>query len=231
LLGCTFYKLARLKIESKVLTFLFVLSVKMILFFSCLVLIILLFWFLIYLCIKQSEKRNNIYKGLVLFDIDGTLSSVNSAETNYSIVQACIDNSFAVGICTAGSVYSMENILSYTNWMPKNLYDFIIKEGNITFNNVGSKILMGKPNKEAYSKLSVQHPGFLKGFALEKTANALGIVNPNCMILCDDDKGYIREFLNYNSNLNVVCSGVSCGGPDSHLNIIDVKNAMTKCSS
>lgn len=178
-----------------------------------------------------SGTGNKIYKGLVLFDVDGTLASVNNVETNYSIVQACIDNSFAVGICTAGSGYSMDNILSYTNWMPRNLYDFIIKEGNITFNNVGSKILMGKPDEGAYSKLSVQHPGFLKGFALEKTANALGIVNPKCMILCDDDKGYIKEFLNYNSNLNVVCSGVSCGGPAARLNITDVKNAMKKCSS
>ena len=180
--------------------------------------------FLILLFVNNKDNFTKNYKGLVLFDIDGTLTS-NTAENNYSIVQACIDNSFAVGICTAGSVYSMENILSY-KWMPRNLYDFILKEDTITFNNVGSKILLGKPNELSYSKLSNQHPGFLKGFALEKTANALGITNPKCMILCDDDIGYIQNFLQYDPNLNVVCSGVSCGGFEAKLNIDDVKNAM-----
>jgi hypothetical protein len=178
----------------------------------------------------SSDNICNSYKGLVLFDIDGTLTGGNTVETNSSIVQACIDNSFAVGICTAGSKYSMENILSYTDWMPKNLYDFIIKHDNVTFNNVASKILMGKPDDESYSELPDQHPGFLKGFALEKTANALGITNPKCMILCDDDSGYITHFLSYNPDLNVVCSGVSCGGIQARLNIEDVKNAMSKCS-
>ena len=180
--------------------------------------------FLILLFVNNKDNFTKNYKGLVLFDIDGTLTS-NSAQNNYSIVQACIDNSFAVGICTAGSVYSMENILSY-NWMPRNLYDFIVKEDKITFNNVGSKILLGKPNELSYSKLSNQHPGFLKGFALEKTANALGITSPKSMILCDDDIGYIQNFREYNPNLTVVCSGVSCGGFEAKLNIDDVKNAM-----
>lgn len=180
--------------------------------------------FFILLFVNNKDNFSKNYKGLVLFDIDGTLTS-NNAFDNYSIVQACIDNSFAVGICTAGSVYSMENILSY-NWMPRNLYDFILKEDKITFNNVGSKILLGKPNELSYSKLSNQHPGFLKGFALEKTANAFGITNPKCMILCDDDIGFIQHFSQYNPNLNVVCSGVSCGGLGVRLNIDDVKNAM-----
>jgi hypothetical protein len=180
--------------------------------------------FVIVLFVNIKDNYTKNYKGLVLFDIDGTLTS-NNALDNYSIVQACIDNSFAVGICTAGSVYSMENILSY-NWMPRNLYDFIVKEDKITFNNVGSKILLGKPNELLYSNLSNQHPGFLKGFALEKSANALGITNPKCMILCDDDIGYIQNFRQYNSNLRVVCSGVSCGGFEARLNIDDVKNAM-----
>jgi len=196
--------------------------IKMRILFMFMSLVIIVFFILLFVNNKDNFTKN--YKGLVLFDIDGTLTS-NTSQNNYLIVQACIDNSFAVGICTAGSVYSMENILSY-NWMPKNLYDFIVKEDKITFNNVGSKILLGKPNKVEYSNLSNQHPGFLKGFALEKTANALGITNPKCMILCDDDSGFIQNFREYNPNLRVVCSGVSCGGVGSRLNIDDVKNAM-----
>lgn len=190
--------------------------------------VIIAFLIVYFIITNNKDNFSNKYKGLVLFDVDGTLTT-NSAENNYSVVQACIDNSFAVGICTAGSIYSMQNILSY-NWMPKNLYNFILQEDNITFNNVGSKILMGQSDVISYSKLSNQHPGFLKGFALEKTANALGITNPKCMILCDDDSGYIKHFLKYNPNLNVVCSGISCGEDTTRLNVEDVKDAMSRCT-
>ena len=66
----------------------------------------------------------------------------------------------------------------------------------------------------------------MKAFALETTAKALGISNPKCMILCDDDKGYIRDALSYNKNLNIVCSGQNCGGV---LSISTVKAAMANC--
>ncbi len=36
-----------------------------------------------------------MYKGLILFDIDGTLTQ-NSAYVNHLIVEYCIDNNFAV---------------------------------------------------------------------------------------------------------------------------------------
>lgn len=170
---------------------------------------------------RSNNNNKKIYKGLVLFDIDGTLTQ-NSSGVNFEIVQYCIDNNFAVGICTAGPIYNMNNLLTY-NWMPQNLYDFIIKNLNITFNNVGSYILIGKPNSAEYLKLPNKNPGYLKGFALETTAKALGISNQECMILCDDDKGYIRDALSYNKNLNIVCSGQNCGG---FLSISTVKAAI-----
>lgn len=176
--------------------------------------------FSIFYILKKIEKCKK-YNGLVLFDIDGTLTP-NSSSYNFLIVQACIDKNFAVGICTANRSYSMENLLTF-HWMPQNLYNFIHKEQNITFNNVGTQVLMGKSGKRYYSKLLHQHPGYLKGFALEKTANNLGITNPNCMILCDDDQGYIEYALKYNSNINIV----NCGSEK--LSIQNVKNAMLKC--
>jgi hypothetical protein len=173
---------------------------------------------------KSNTSNNKIYKGLVLFDIDGTLTQ-NSSDVNFEIVQYCIDNNFAVGICTAGPIYNMNNLLTY-NWMPQNLYDFIIKNSNITFNNVGSQVLIGKPNSSEYLKLPNKNPGYLKGFALETTAKAIGISNQKCMILCDDDKGFIRDALSYNKNLNIVCSGQNCGG---FLSISTVKAAIANC--
>jgi hypothetical protein len=168
------------------------------------------------------------YKGLVLFDIDGTLAS-SPLDNNSKVVQACIDNNFAVGICTAGSYPSLQACTKY-NWFPKNLYDFILKYGNITFNNVGSsKILMGKTSN-LYSTLKNQNAGYLKGFALKQTANALGIINSSCMILCDDDPNFIQNALKYDPNLNIVCSGAACKGDQKYyLNIDDVINAMKKC--
>ena len=72
--------------------------------------------------IKLSKPLKHVYKGLVLFDLDGTLAVEDNE--NEAIVQACLDNNFAVGISTAGSIYTMNNLLSY-GWMPRNLYNFI----------------------------------------------------------------------------------------------------------
>ena len=190
----------------------------------------------------NNNNKKKKYNGLVLFDIDGTLSVDNTGETNYLIVKACIDNNFAVGICTAGSLYTMKNLNTF-HWMPKNLYDFIVKEENKTFNNVGSLILMGKQNTEAYLTLEKEQsyltlvsknpsngPGYLKGFALMQTANALGINNPKCMILCDDQSSFIKGALAYNKDLTVVCSGENCQH-GLKLNLDAVTKAMIYCSN
>ena len=170
----------------------------------------------------KSEKYLHKYRGLVLFDIDGTLST---GKDNSNVVQKCIDNGFAVGICTAGRIYTIDNILSY-DWMPHNLYKFIRKHDDITFNNVASGILLGKKNITAYLDLPNYHPGFLKGFAMIETGKALGIIDPNCIILCDDQKSYIHNVLKYNPYLNVVCSGEDCNG---QLTVDSVMSAINKC--
>lgn len=172
-----------------------------------------------YNLIKTSDDKNSKkFKGLVLFDIDGTLTT---GKNNEAVVQLCIDNDWAVGICTAGSIYSMENLLNY-DWMPRNLYDFIVEHNNITFNNVSSEYLMGKLNKDAYTHLHKYMPiilrywypfvyGFRKGFALTETAKALGIENGS-LILCDDLRIFIEGALTYNNNIKIVCAGEDCGG-------------------
>jgi hypothetical protein len=173
---------------------------------------------------NNGHTKTLQYKGLILFDIDGTLT-VNGQD-NEEIVQACIDSDFAVGICTAGSVYTMQNLLSYP-WMPRNLYNFINKHNDITFNNVAGGVLMGKLNPNSYLKLPNHHPGYLKGFAMVETGKALGITKPECIILCDDQESYLQHALKYNSRLNVVCvNGADCG---EKLTVAAVKAAMNKC--
>lgn len=182
---------------------------------------------------KENKSSKSIvpsskYKGLVLFDVDGTLTT---GKNNEEVVQACIDNGWAVGICTAGGIYRMDNLMTF-NWMPKNLWDFIHSNGNVTFNNVSSGFLMGKMNRDAYDTLKSKIPhgvdvfGYRKGFALDKTGKALGIANPDCLILCDDMTAFINGVHAYNKDLGTVCSGANCGG---HLTVVAVKNAMKRC--
>lgn len=187
-------------------------------------------FFILHIFSQQNTTKQ--YKGLVLFDVDKTLTANNiSPEVNSLIVQSCIDNNFAVGICTAGPGWTMHKLCNSanSNWMPRILCDFISKNSNITFNNVANhhirgRILMGKPDHIKYSALKIKTPGYLKAFALEQTANALGITNPKHMILCDNDPNFLNDAKTYNPNLNILCCSSECG--KKNLNIVDVKKAM-----
>ena len=90
--------------------------------------------------LREGMPKNKNFKGLILFDIDGTLTT---GIENEKVVDMCIKKGYAVGICTAGSMYKMENLKSF-NWMPYNLWDFIRQHDDVTFNNVASNIIAGK---------------------------------------------------------------------------------------
>jgi len=180
----------------------------------------------------QSHKNITIpeFRGLVLFDVDHTLTTGNH---NEEVVQYCLDTGWAVGICTAGSIYSMDNLMSFS-WMPRNLYDFMRTHNSMTFNNVASGILKGKFEPQAYNNLSPTNSidsmevlGYRKGFALVETGRALGITDPTCLILCDDRPDFMQGALHYNPNLNMACSGEACGGV---LNVNTLEVAMKKCN-
>lgn len=165
------------------------------------------------------------YNGLVIFDIDGTLAVENNE--NEAVVQACIDNNFAVGIATAGSIYNMGNILSY-KWMPKNLYNFIKQHNDATFNNVASGVLMGRFNPYPYLGSPNRNPGYLKGIAMEKTGKAFNINNPRKIILCDDSSYYLQGAREYNPNFTLLCAGENCGGKLTLQSIKQVLNKVTQ---
>jgi hypothetical protein len=154
------------------------------------------------------------YKGVCLFDIDGTLTA---GRENEQVVQYCLDKGYAVGIATAGSIYKPSNLLSYS-WMPHNLYKFMKERDFDTFNNVGSGILMGQHNSAAYTRTLKKKPsdvfwaGWFKGLALERTGLLYGIQDQSNLILFDNDPSYLIGIRHYNSNLQVVCAGMPCNG-------------------
>jgi len=155
------------------------------------------------------------YKGVCLFDVDGTLTSC-SRKTNEQAVDVCLQAGFAVGINTAGAMYSTSNIHLF-DWMPMNLYDFMKNNDFDTFNNVASGVLRGIRDPAAYKHISKKSPrgllpGWLKGFALEKTAAKYGISDPSRMIIFDDSSWFLEGLQKYNKKLNTVCAGRDCGG-------------------
>ena len=154
------------------------------------------------------------YKGLCLFDIDGTLTT---GTENEKVVQYCIDKGYAVGIATAGAMYNPGNLMNF-EWMPRNLYEFMSNNNFDTFNNVASGVLQGIHNSAVYTKTlrdkppHIFWPGWFKGIALESTGRAYGIKDPHNLILFDNDPSFISGVNQYNSDLRVVCAGMPCNG-------------------
>ena len=70
--------------------------------------------FLLQFLFKPDKFKNHrdipIYKGLCLFDIDGTLTT---GYDNEKSVDICLKAGYAVGISTAGSMYHPNNLLSF----------------------------------------------------------------------------------------------------------------------
>jgi len=160
----------------------------------------------------SAEER---YNGIILFDIDGTLSS-NSRESNSNSVQLCLDNGYEVGIATAGPGYTVHNIKNM-HWMPKNLYNAMEKNNFITFNNVGSNILMGK-NTHEYSLLNINNKykwGFYKALAMERILRFYSekdkIKAGSQIVLFDNDENYIEGVRKFPSkNIAAICAGFPC---------------------
>ena len=174
--------------------------------------VFLIIIFILILCFYHCfcrEHFKNLYKGLVLFDIDGTLTT---GKENFEVVQYCLDKNYAVGISTAGGIYTMENLKSF-KWMPTNLYDFIVKNNNSTFNNVRSGYINGKLDKKIYEKNYnenidfFENLGYAKGLSMDITAKNLKLQNSPNLILCDDLNQFIKGYLKYNKNYKYVFCG------------------------
>ena len=155
------------------------------------------------------KTRN--YQGLVLFDIDGTLST---GTENEKVVQYFLNNNYAVGISTAGPMYNPKNILNFS-WMPKNLGLFMVENNFATFNNVITHILCGKFDPTVYNTkigdISIYDiVGWNKGLSMKKTAELYNITDPKKIILFDNDPNIIRGGNKYNKEFSIICAGQPC---------------------
>lgn len=174
------------------------------------------------------------WKGLVLFDIDGTLTPQTN-KNNTAVVQACLDAGYAVGVCTAGSGYTPQNVINY-DWMPQNLYSFMSDRNFDTFNDVGNGYLNGKMNQATYDALKIPSSltggkvvGYKKGFALATTGKIYGIGSDNCMLLCDDDPNYRAGASAYNPHFTIVCANTTDPACNGGLKVENVVAGLNKC--
>lgn len=184
--------------------------------------LILVVVFIFYLYLKKDSGKE--YKGIVLFDIDGTLST---GLQNEKVVQYFIDRKYAVGISTAGAMYHPSNLLEFA-WMPMNLYNWMEQHNFNTFNNVGSGILCGQYKPEAFNERNdldlYNMLGWRKGLTLSKTSELYGITDPKKMILLDNDPSYIKGLSLYNPNFNVICAGKPCS--DNHMSMSTISQLV-----
>ena len=165
-----------------------------------------------YFSVSQISPQQK-WKGVCLFDIDGTLTTgINNEES----IELCINAGYAVGITTAGAMYTPDNLMSF-DWMPKNLHIFMQNNGFNTFNNVASGIITGKYDSSEYqdiiNKFQGQHVmwGLLKAKSLINTAKLYNITDFNKMILFDNDPLFLKGLQMYHPDLKGICAGKPCG--------------------
>lgn len=190
----------------------------------------------------SGDSGDTGYKGICMFDIDGTLTNQGlDANQNGELFQICLDAGYAIGINTAGPVYTPDKVPSwpptskYFYWMPKNLYDFLVKNNWNTFNNVGSYYLNGKVNKQAYDNnkapSGISQNGFNKGLALKETAALYNVKDPNCVIMFDDDRNFIQGMREFNSSYNINCINADRQPPCTGMTKEAVIQALNKCKN
>ena len=163
---------------------------------------------------RNSLIQQKKWKGICLFDIDGTLTTgINNSES----IDLCIKAGYVVGISTAGAMYTPDKLLLSFDWMPKNLYNFMKHNDFKTFNNVASGIITGKYDSSAYqdirNKFKNQHImwGLLKARSIIRTAKLYNIFDFNKMILFDNDPLFLKGLHIYNPEIRGICAGMPCG--------------------
>ena len=179
--------------------------------------LVLIFLVIIIITQKDHYIKTDQYKGLCLFDIDGTLTT---GIDNEMTIDLCLKAGYAVGISTAGAGYTPDNLLSFP-WMPHNLYNFMAKNNFNTFNNVVRNILSGTYDQDGYSEAKERAKqiglsghstwGLLKGHSLVNTAKLYNITDPRQMILFDNDPAFLYGLKRYHPDLVGVCAGSPCG--------------------
>ena len=164
--------------------------------------------------LKISEETKGLkgpkgFKGVALFDIDGTLK--NSSGDMSAAVSFCLENGFAVGICTASDRTIEESCAA--DWMPKNLCNFMIKTNYKTFH---SRSLVSGVATSDFANIEGPREiyfGMRKGLQMQRTKEIFGISDPKLIVLFDDMACYIKGAKKTFPRGTFVCSGQDCHGP------------------
>jgi hypothetical protein len=161
---------------------------------------------------KEKYTTNTTPKGIVFFDIDGTLTHAIDKDR---IIQVCLDYGFRVGIVSAS--FRSRDDACKQSWMPPKLCKLFSETDFELFNtliNMNGKLQFPQnyPYKESY--------GYKKGFAMvysrDHCVDTQNIPDSR-LILFDDDPGFIRDVKRFNPQLRVVCGGSACSGGLSRL--------------
>jgi hypothetical protein len=147
---------------------------------------------LVSLLVKQGDQP--AIKGIVYFDIDDTLTTMESRDRE-EIIQHCIDKGYEVGIITASdrTIDSLRFVEHYTDvsrrWLPKTLYSHMEKNDFETYNShsitAGTTIEFPSFGNDIYTV------GRKKGWQMTLGAGILGVV-PSKTFLFDDNKDVIN---------------------------------------
>lgn len=185
---------------------------------SCKILLLCIIVFaLICLFIYVVVPRPKI-KGICYFDIDKTLTSASGNRDE--IVQECLKNDFAVGIITA-SGRVVEHMCkgdkaggsdpSSKTWMS----DILCKQfnrNNARMYNSTTRVAGIKPPIGWPADKVRTDPGYVKGWDMNYGRNKFYPDIPDkCVVLFDDQPGYIDGVKRFNNNFEVGCSNVDCG--------------------
>lgn len=152
----------------------------------------------------SSNDKTPLAKGIVFFDIDGTLTNINISEKE-DIIQYCLSHGYAVGIMTASSripSHICNKDIPLHEWMPETLCSFMKETDYLTFNS--STVVAGMNSSKFkhfdrgyLSQLSIMLSGtttlvsgIRKGLQMKFIQHITQLPNQH-IILIDNDPMYI----------------------------------------
>ena len=169
-----------------------------------------------------DEGQKGAYKGIVFFDIDGTITTATGDKNR--IIQTCIDRGYLVGVATGGP-YAPREVVKH-DWFPTRLRDELEKTDFRFFNS--TKYFNGKKLfPDGYP--SSRSAGYRKGYTMISNRNSEAVSRkiPDArLVLFDDDPEYLDDVVKYNPGITVVCAGAKCGGKGWHLTAALVQKTL-----
>ena len=184
----------------------------------------------------RKNKVPKKYKGMIFFDIDGTLAT---GKENKEIVDYCLSKGLEVGVLTASSKYTTQNLHTF-EWMPPNLYELLTNNHFRTFSSIAGNVVGGVYNPSFYAKAKSSQKyqedmekcgrdnycvlGWMKGYVMEKMSHEFGISDMKCVGIADDN--LLVGIRTFNPDYFRICGGEKCG---EQLTLESVKKQLRQC--